>query len=259
MDVQTVWLESVKECASAHLSSKRHRWTDGSVVVESDFYSVRLRFKRLFADPAIFEDQKNAVRRFLVSPRLASNQIAIYQITDDISPSDSVGKSLDIAGTARYVHHGRVVRSEYLENANVTLEYADFGSGLSPTDHQRLWKRQKWGRMNFDLEGFHHEHLKIEIPAVPELYEMLRTRADPPTLVDVELPELPDNFFRSALGYLATRLKQRAESEHQAIDIYVARDLLPEEKTALEKRLTRPSTRSTIYIMLSKAEGTARL
>ena len=232
---------------------------DGNVVVESDFYSVRLRFKRLFADPAIFKDQKNAVRRFLISPHLANNQVAIYQITDDILPSDSVGKSPDIAGTARYIHRRRVVRSEYLENANVTLEYADFGSGLSPDDHQRLWKRQKWGRMNFDLEEFHHEHLKIEIPAVPELYEMLRSRADPTTLVDVELPELSDNFFRSAVGYLEIRLKQLAELEHQMIDIYVARDLLPEEKAALEKRLTRPSTQSTIYIMLSKAEGTAQL
>jgi hypothetical protein len=232
---------------------------DGNVVVESDFYSVRLRFKRLFADPAIFEDQKNAVRRFLISPHLASNQVAIYQITDDISPSDNVGKSPDIAGTARYIHRRRVVRSEYLENANVTLEYADFGSGLSPDDHQKLWKRQKWGRMNFDLVEFHHEHLKIEMPAVPELYEMLRSRADPTTLVDVELPELSDNFFRSAVGYLEIRLKQLAELEHQMIDIYVARDLLPEEKEALEKRLTRPSTQSTIYIMLSKAEGTAHL
>jgi hypothetical protein len=141
----------------------------------------------------------------------------------------------------------------------VTLEYADFGSGLSPSDHQRLWKRQKWGRMNFDLEEFHHEHLTIEIPAVPELYEMLRARADPTALVDVELPELPDNFFRSAVGYLETRLKQFAELEHKTIDVYVARDLLPEEKAALEKRLTRPSTQSTIYIMLSKAEAVAQL
>jgi hypothetical protein len=229
------------------------------VVVESDFYRVRLRFKRLFADPAIFEDQKNAVRRFLSSPNPARNQIAIYQITDDVSPSDNVGKSPAIVGTARYVHRGRVVRSEYLENKNVTLEYADFGSGLSPSDHQRLWKRQKWGRMNFDLEEFHHEHLTIEIPAVPELYEMLRARADPTALVDVELPELPDNFFRSAVGYLETRLKQFAELEHKTIDVYVARDLLPEEKAALEKRLTRPSTQSTIYIMLSKAEAVAQL
>jgi hypothetical protein len=229
------------------------------MVIEADFYRVRLRFKRLFADPMIFEDQKNAVRRFLISPHLASNQVAIYQITDDISPSDSVGKSPDIAGTARYIHQGRVVRSEYLENANVTLEYADFGSGLSANDHQRLWKRQKWGRMNFDIEEFHYEHLKIEIPDIPELYEMLRVRADPTTLVDVELPDLPDNFFRSALGYVETRLKQLAERENQTIDIYVARDLLPEEKQALEKRLTRPSTKSTIYILLSKTAGSATL
>ena len=229
------------------------------MVVESDFYRVRLRFKRLFADPAIFEDQKNAVRRFLVSPHHPTNQVAIYQITDDVAPSDNVGKPPNIAGTARYVHRGRVVRSEYLENVNVALEYADFGSGLSPSDHHGLWKRQKWGRMSFDLEEFHHEHLRIEIPGVPELYEMLRARADPTALVDVELPELPDNFFRSAVGYLETRLKQLAETEHQAIDIYVARDLLPEEKVALEKRLTRPSTKSTIYIMLSKAEAAAQL
>jgi hypothetical protein len=229
------------------------------VVVESDFYRVRLRFKRLFADPAIFEEQKNAVRRFLSSPHPATNQSAIYQITDDISPSDSVGKSPDIAGTARYIHRGRVVRSEYLENAVVTLEYADFGSGLSPSHHQSLWKRQRWGRMSFNMEEFHHEHLTIEIPAVPELYEMLRARADPTALVDVELPELPDNFFRSAVGYLETRLKQLAELEHKTIDVYVARDLLPEEKAALEKRLTRPSTQSTIYIMLSKAEAAAQL
>jgi hypothetical protein len=229
------------------------------LVIEADFYRVRLRFKRLFADPAIFEDQKNAVRRFLVVPHPASDQTAIYQITDDILPTDNVGKSPDIAGTARYVHRGRVVRSEYLENANVTLEYADFGSGLSPYDHERLWKRHRWGRMEFNVEEFHHEHLKIEIPDIPELYEMLRVRADPTTLVDVELPKLPDNFFRSAVGYLETRLKQLAEREHQTIDIYVARDLLPEEKQALEKRLTRPSTQSTIYILLSKTAGSAAL
>jgi hypothetical protein len=229
------------------------------MVIEADFYRVRLRFERLFADPAIFEDQKNAVQRFLFSARPATNQSAIYQITDDISPTDNAGKSADIAGTARYVHRGRVVRSEYLANANVTLEYTDFGSGLSPNDHQRLWKRQKWGRMNFNIEEFHHEHLKIEIPDVPELYEMLRARADPTTLVDVELPELPDNFFRSAIGYLESRLKQLAEQERQTIDIYVARDLLPEEKQALEKRLTRPSTQSTIYILLSKTAGSAAL
>jgi len=229
------------------------------MVIEADFYSVRLRFKRLFADPSIFEDQRNTARRYLLPKTIVDKSISIYQITSDISPTDDSGKSSEIAGTARYVHRGRVVRSEYFENANVTLEYADFGSGISPSDHQKLWKKQRWGRMSFNLEEFRHEHLRIEMPDTSELYEMLRARADPTTLVDVELPELPDNFFRSAVGYLETRLKQLAEAKHETIEIYVARDLLPEEKEALEKRLTRPSTQSTIYIMLSKVEGLPQL
>jgi hypothetical protein len=224
------------------------------MVIEADFYRVRLRFKRLFADPAIFEDQKNAVRRFLGRSILSNDENTIYQITDEISPVDNLGKSPDVAGTARYVHRGRVVRSEYLKDANVTIEYADFGTGLPPSDHLKFWNKQKWGRMNFNIKEFHHEHLKIEIPDVPELYQMLQIRADPTTLVDVELPDLQDNFFRSAVGYLETRLKKLAERENQAVDIYVARDLLPEEKQALEKRLTRPSTKSTIYILLSRTK-----
>jgi hypothetical protein len=228
-------------------------------VIEADFYRVRLRFKRLFADPSIFEDQRNATRRYLLPGKTRDKTSNIYQVTGDISATDDLGKPSEVAGTARYVHQGRVVRSEYFQNANLILEYADFGSGISSNDHQRLWKKRKWGRMTFRLEEFHHEHLRIDIPDTSELYEMLRARADPTTLVDVELPELPENFFRSAVGYLEIRLKQLAEAEHQAIEIYVARDLLLEEKQALEKRLTRPSTQSTIYIMLSKTEGTAKL
>ncbi len=229
------------------------------MVIEADFYRVRLRFKRLFADPSIFEDQRSAARRYLLPGTTGDKTASVYQITSDIAPTDDVGKPSEIAGTARYVHRGRIVRSEYFENTNVTLEYADFGSGISPTDHHRLWKKQKWGRMNFDLKEYHHEHLRIEIPDTAELFEMLRARADPTTLVDVELPKLPENFFRSAVGYLETRLKQLAGAEHQAIEIYVARDLLLEEKQALEKRLTRPSTQSTIYIILSRAEAPTQL
>ncbi|HEV2118611.1 MAG TPA: hypothetical protein VGS11_00675 [Candidatus Bathyarchaeia archaeon] len=228
-------------------------------MIEADFYRVRLHFERLFADPSIFEDQRNVARRYLLPGTVGNKALSIYQVTSDISPTDDLGKSSEIAGTARYVHRGRVVRSEYFENANVILEYADFGSGISRNDHQRLWKKQRWGRMAFSLKEFHHEHLMIEIPDTSQLYEMLRVRADPTTLVDVELPNLSDNLFRSAVGYLETRLKQLAGAEHQTIEIYVAKDLLPKEKQALEKRLTRPSTQSTIYIMLSKAEAPEQL
>src|SRR4029077_2578682 len=179
---------------------------------------------------SIFEDQKNAAQRHVFKGNVGDITRNIYQTTSIIAPTDDAGKSSEIAGTARYVHRGRVVRSEYFENANVTLEYADFGSGTPPNDHQRLWKKQKWGRMNFNLDEFRHEHLRIEIPDASDLYEMLRARADPTTLVDVELPELPDNFFRSAVGYLETRLKQLARGQHETIEVYVARDLLVGEK-----------------------------
>lgn len=229
------------------------------MVVEADHYQVRLQFKRLFADPSIFEDQENAVRRYLYYNGPPSDQTAIFQITDVIAPFDHAGKIPQIAGTARYVHERRVVRSEFFENVTLNLEYADFGSGLRPETHRKLWGRQRWGRMSFQLDEFHHEHFQIEIPSVPELYDMIKVRADPTALVDLELPELSDKLFRTAVGFLNTGLRKLAEKEHRTIDLYVARDLLPEEKQALEKRLTRPSTESTIYLLLSKDTGHAEL
>ena len=229
------------------------------MTVEDDYYKVRLRFKRLFADPTIFEDQENAVRRYLFYNSPPSDQTAVYQITDTISPRDPSGKIPDITGTGRYIHERRVVRSEYFENVLVDLEYADFGSGLTPTDHETLWKKQRWGRMNFDLDEYHHDRFTIEVPPIPELYDLINSRADPTSLVDIELSDLPDKLFRTTIGYLNSQLKQLAQKQHNTVEIYVARDLLEEEKKALEKRLTRPSTESTIYILLSKADKQAVL
>src|SRR5260370_9178876 len=150
------------------------------MVIEADFYRVRLRFKRLFADPSIFDDQKNAARRYLLRT-IGDKTASVYQITSDIAPTDDVGKPSETAGTARYVHKGRVVRSEYFENANVTLEYADFASSTSPSDHQRLWKKERWERMSFNLVEFRHDHLRIVIHLPPEPYEMLHARPHPTT------------------------------------------------------------------------------
>lgn len=227
------------------------------MTVEADYYHARLRFKRLFADPTIFEDQQNAVKRFLYYHGPPSDQTAIYQITDIISPTDQTGKTPEIVGTARYIRERRVVRSEYFENVVLDLEYADYGSGIRPEDHQRIWRKQRWGRMSFTLEDFHHEHFKIEIPSISALYEMVSARADPASLVDVELNLISDKLFRTTVGYLNTQLSQIAGQHDRRVDIYVARDLLDEEKKALEKRLTRPATDSTIYILTSKADAPA--
>ena len=113
--------------------------------------------------------------------------------------------------------------------------------------------------MGFTLEEFHHDHFKIQVPSIPELYEMISARADPTSLVDVELADLSDKLFRTTVGYLNTQLRQLAGKQHQTVEVYVARDLRGEEKKALEKRLTRSSTDATVYILLSKADAHAVL
>ena len=227
------------------------------MTVEADYYQVKLRFKRLFADPTIFEDQENAARRFLYYYGPPSDQTSIYQITETISPMDETGKVPEIAGTARYVHERRIVRAEYFENVTLELEYADYGSGLQPEDHQKLWQKQKWGRMNFTVEKFHDDHFKIEVPPIADLYEMVSATSDPTSLVSVELGQLPDKLFRATVGFIGTQLKRFAENQHRTVEIYVARDLLDEEKKALEKRLTRPATDSTLYVLLSSENAQA--
>ena len=227
------------------------------MTVEADYYQVKLRFKRLFADPTIFEDQENAVRRFLYYFGPQCDQTAIYQITETISPMDETGTVPEVAGTARYVHERRIVRAEYFENVTLDLEYADYGSGLQPEDHQKLWKKQKWGRMNFTVEKFHDDHFKIEVPPIADLYKMVSATSDPTSLVSVELGQLPDKLFRATVGFIGTQLKRFAENQHRTVEIYVARDLLDEEKKALEKRLTRPATDSTLYVLLSSENAQA--
>ncbi len=229
------------------------------MVIEADYYKVRLQFERLFADPILFEDPANTVGRYLQHAKPSIKTSEIYQTTDQITPLDKAGKNPGVSGTARYVHCGRVVRSEYLENVSIEIEYADLGSGLAPEEHERLWKKQKWGRMNFVLDDLHRDHVRMDIPSIQELYEMVSIRADPTTLVDVELPALSDNFFHLAVRYLENRLKQLAKEHGHSVEIYIGRDLLPEERQALEKRLTRPSTMATIYILLSKGQSAAAL
>ena len=225
------------------------------MTVEADYYQVKLRFKRLFADPTIFEDQENAVRRFLYYNGPPSNQTAIYQITETISPVDKIGKVPEIAGTARYVHEKRIVRSEYFEDVVLELEYADYGSGLKPEDHQRVWKKQHWGRMSFTVERFHDDHFKIDVPPIDELYKVMSATGDPTSLVSIELGTLPDKLFRATVGFVSTQLNRYAKEQHRTVEIYVARDLLDEEKKALEKRLTRPASDSTVYVLLSREDA----
>jgi len=57
-------------------------------------------------------------------------------------------------------------------------------------------------------------------------------------------------FFPLSGGLLGNPIEQLAELEHQMIDIYVAGDLLPEEKAGIEGdlRVRRHSLRSTSVV-----------
>ena len=227
---------------------------DWVMALEVGLYRVRIRFERLFADPMIFEETQSLVRRYLLSSGVPRDK-AVYlnQGAGEAVPVDDSGKPSAVAGAARYRFEGKRVRSEYMRAANLELDYVDFGSGLSEEDHAGLWKKGRWGEMTFEVKEFHHENVSVDLPEISELYQMLRVRADPTTLASVELPGLSDSLFRATVSYLEERLKRLAEQEGWSVEVYAAKNLTPEESLALEKRLGRESTPSTVHVILSKA------
>ena len=223
------------------------------MVVEIHSYKIIIRFERLFADPEIFEDTGSLARRYLLSHGVPDDTASyLHQATIEAIPLDDSGKPSVVDGTAKYRFGGKRVRSEYMSGANLEFDYVDFGSGLSEEDHSRLWKKGRWGEMRFEMKGFHHQKVSVDLPDIIELYQMLRARADPTTLANVELPGLSDSLFRATVGYLEEQLKRLAEQEGGSVEVYAARNLSPEERLALEKRLARESTPYTIHVILSK-------
>lgn len=224
-----------------------------TVHLEVDVYSVRVSFDRLFADPAVFDDPARLAQKYLVSAGVPTERAAYFQqTTKEIVPVDDSGKPSVVAGTAKYRHQGRRVRSEYMTGANLKIAYVDFGSGLSPENHETLWKKGRWGEMKFEVKSFHHEKVMIELPDINELFQMLLVRADPTTFASLELANVPESLFQATFGYVEDRLRRLAASEGGTVEVYAARDLSPEERRVLEKRLARESTRSTVHVMLSK-------
>jgi hypothetical protein len=123
-----------------------------------DRYRVVARFARLFPDPAIFEDQDHLVERYLVQTGLPREKaIYLYQNEDEIIPVDDSGKPAVALGTASFRFQGKNITAEFMPNASLALEYYDFGTGLSPEDHARMWKKQRIGEMAFQIRDFAHE------------------------------------------------------------------------------------------------------
>src|SRR5437016_2799955 len=127
-------------------------------MVKIDRYRVVARFARLFPDPAVFEDQDHLVERYLVQSGLPREKaIYLYQNEDEIIPVDDSGKPAVALGTASFRFQGKNIVAEFMPNASLALEYYDFGTGLSPEDHSRMWKKQRIGEMAFQIRDFTHE------------------------------------------------------------------------------------------------------
>ncbi len=223
-------------------------------MVRADLYEILLRFPRLFPDPVLFEDPTHLASRFLSENGLSKEKSQlVYQTTDDILPVDDRGKPSATSGTARYPFEGRIILAEFMANANVRLDYADFGTGLSPEDHSKLWTRGKVGELRFELREFKHQSQTFNLPEVSELYTILKARAMPSTISTIELENLPNQAFRAALAYIKENLRNSATTEGLEVEVYAARDLSASEKAALERRLTRESAKSTIFVILSQS------
>src|SRR5213596_2775827 len=109
------------------------------MTVRSDFYQIVLRFPRLFPDPAVFEDPIHLANRYLMGNGIPREKAdLVHQTTDEIVPVDDRGNPSTASGTAKYPFEGRTILAEYMTNANIHLDYADFGTGLTQRPFETL-------------------------------------------------------------------------------------------------------------------------
>ena len=222
-------------------------------MVKVDRYRVVARFARLFPDPAVFEDQDHMVERYFTQSGLPREKaFYLYQNQDEIIPIDDSGKPAVASGTASFRFQGKNIIAEFMPNASLALEYYDFGTGLSPEDHSRLWKKQRIGEMAFQIRNFAHETQTLNVTNVSELYEIMKKQGQATSLSSIELAKMPEDAFRVTVAYLKSQLRKSAGEDALEVEVYAARDLSASEKSSLEKRLTRESTNSTVYAILSK-------
>src|SRR5215467_10290303 len=153
----------------------------------ADVYRVKLRFGKLFADPRIFDSPPSFVKGFLVSRGLSKEgAMEIYETTENVSPLDDAGHPSAPSGTGKFHYQGKALRSEFMQGANIQLEYSDFGSGFGPQDHRDSWTTGRWEDLSFEMKDLYHQRVDTGIANVNELYNILKTRANPTTMATVE-------------------------------------------------------------------------
>lgn len=220
--------------------------------IRTELFQVNLRFPRLFPDPAFFEDQIHLANRiFQESSVPKDKENLVYQITDEIVPLDNRGKPAITSGTAKYQFEGRTILAEYMNNAMIRIEYLDFGSGLSADDHNKIWNRGRLGGLRFELREFKHQPQPLNMPEISEVYKILKARGAN-SLSTIELENIPGKIFSTIVRFLGDMLGLAARAENLEVEIYAAKDLSLSEKNALERRLARQSSNSTVFIILNQ-------
>ena len=221
------------------------------MTLQADFYRVRIRFARLYADPRIFDSPPAFVREYLRSRDLPGEKAElIYETTEDVVPADDTGRPSSAAGTGKFRYEGKTLRSEYMQGANVQLEYADFGSGYRLEDHRRWWMTGRLDDMSFEMKELHHQRLDTGIAELSELYDILKKRATPTAIATVELPLKAGGVFDATVRFLEHEIGRLAQHEGQTVEVYAARQLDGKERKALESRIGRDATPSTVYVIL---------
>lgn len=224
------------------------------MTLQADFYRVKVRFGKLYADPRVFDRPPTFVREYLQSKGLARERAElIYETTEDVMPVDDTGRPSRPTGTGKFRYEGKTLRSEYMQGASIRLEYADFGSGSLPEDHRRCWMAGRWDDLSFEMKELHHQHLDTGIADLTELYDILKKRAAPTAVATVELPLKASSVFDATVRFLENQIGRLAQREGRTVEVYAAGKLDGSERKALENRIGRDATASTVYVILGSA------
>ncbi len=118
--------------------------------------------------------------------------------------------------------------------------------------YQGVWKKQRIGEMAFQIRDFAHEIRTLNVTNVSELYEIMKKQSQTTSLSSIELAKMPEEAFQVTVAYLKSQLRKSAGEDALEVEVYAAKDLSASEKSSLEKRLTKESTGSTVYVIISK-------
>ena len=174
----------------------------------------------------------------------------IYETTEDVMPVDDTGRPSRPTGTGKFRYEGKTLRSEYMQGASIRLEYTDFGSGYLPMDHRGCWMAGRWDDLSFEMKELHHQHLDTGIADLAELYDILKKRAAPTAIATVELPLKASSVFDATVRFLENQIGRLAQREGRTVEVYAAGKLDGSERKALESRIGRDATASTVYVIL---------